>query len=215
MNDGLPWWNPETVFTDADANEAKKILADNGWKDNDGDGIVEKGGLKAQFSLLYPSSDVVRQSLALAVADMVKPIGIQINTQGKSWDDMETLMFSNAVMMGWGSQDPLEMYNLYSSKFRGVDYNNTGYYSNPVVDEWMKKALLAKSEEEALDSWKKSQWDGTTGSSAKGDAPWAWLVNIDHLYLVADKLDIGKQRIHPHGHGWPITDNIAEWGWKQ
>ena len=31
--------------------------------------------------------------------------------------------------------------------------------------------------------------------------PWAWLVNIDHLYLVKDGLDIGKQRIH------------ATWSW--
>ena len=26
-------------------------------------------------------------------------------------------------------------------------------------------------------------------------------------------LDIGEQRIHVHGHGWPATDNIAEWKW--
>ena len=44
---------------------------------------------------------------------------------------------------------------------------------------------------------------------------WAWLVNIDHLYLVKDGLDIGKQRIHPHGHGWPVTNNIEEWKWAE
>ncbi len=43
----------------------------------------------------------------------------------------------------------------------------------------------------------------------------AWLVNIDHLYLVKDGLDIGKQRIQPHGHGWPVTDNIEEWKWNE
>jgi peptide/nickel transport system substrate-binding protein len=215
VNDGLPWWNPETVFADGNVNEAKKLLADSGWKDTDGDGIVEKEALKAQFSLIYPSGDVTRQSLALAAADMIKPIGIKINVEGKSWDDIEKLMYSNAVMFGFGSHDPLEMYNLYSSKFRGVDYYNTGYYSNPTVDDWMNKAMLARTEEAALDNWKKSQWDGKTGSSFKGDASWAWLVNIDHLYLVKDKLDIGKQKIHPHGHGWPVTDNIEDWRWKE
>jgi len=49
----------------------------------------------------------------------------------------------------------------------------------------------------------------------EGDAAWAWLVNIDHIYLVDEQLDIGKQRIHPHGHGWPITDNIEEWRWLE
>jgi peptide/nickel transport system substrate-binding protein len=212
--DGLPWWNAQAVFEDANPAQAKKLLEAAGWQDRDGDGIVEKGALKGQFTLIYPSGDVTRQSLSLAVTDMIKPIGIKISVEGKSWDDITSLMHSNAVMFGWGSHDPLELYTISSSKYGGVDYYNPNFYSNPKVDEWMEKALKSKTEEAAWDNWKKAQWDGFTGSAFQGDAPWAWLVNIDHLYLVKDKLDIGKQQIHPHGHGWPITDNIAEWGWK-
>ena len=51
----LPWWNPETVFEDADVDGAKTLLKDSGWKDTDGDGILEKGSLKAEFSLYYPA----------------------------------------------------------------------------------------------------------------------------------------------------------------
>ncbi|GGF95117.1 ABC transporter substrate-binding protein [Paenibacillus abyssi] len=213
VNDGLPWWNPDSVIPDGNPEEAKRILADAGWSDTDGNGIVEKNGLQARFSLQYPSGDMTRQSLALAAADMIKPIGIQIDVEGKSWDDLSASMYANAVLFGWGSHDPLEMYNLYSSSYQGEDFYNVGRYSSKTVDEWMNKALQAKSEEEALEYWKKAQWDGTTGLSARGDSPWAWLVNIDHLYLVKDKLDIGNQRIHPHGHGWPVTDNIEEWKW--
>ena len=79
----------------------------------------------------------------------------------------------------------------------------------------LKRRLTATDSNEAMEYWKKAQWDGTTGLSAKGDAPWAWLVNIDHLYLVKDGLDIGKQSIHPHGHGWPVTHNIEEWKWAE
>jgi peptide/nickel transport system substrate-binding protein len=213
-NDGLPWWNSQSTIADADIEGAKRILAENGWEDRDGDGIAEKGQQKAEFTLIYPSADVTRQALALATADMVSPAGIRIQVEGKSWSDIEKLMHSQAVLFGWGSHDPLEMYNLHSSKYRGVDYYNPGFYSNPAVDQWMDQALRAASEAEALEYWKKAQWDGTTGLSAKGDAPWTWLVNINHLYLVSDRLDIGKQPIQPHGHGWPITDNITEWKWN-
>jgi peptide/nickel transport system substrate-binding protein len=213
--DGMPWANEETKFDDGDLKNAKEILAKANWKDQNGDEILEKGRLKAEFTLLYPASDVTRQSLAIAVADMVKSLGIKINVEGKSWDEIESLMHSNAVMMGWGSHDPIEIYNLFSSKMAGSDYFNSGFYSNTKVDEYLEKALLSKSEEEAIDYWKKAQWDGTTGFSSKGDAPWAWLVNIDHLYLVNKKLNIGKQRIQPHGHGWPITDNLVDWKWDE
>ncbi|KON66858.1 nickel ABC transporter substrate-binding protein [Peribacillus butanolivorans] len=213
--DGLPWWNPDTVIKDADLDGARKLLKEAGWKDTDGDGILEKDSLKAEFTLYYLASDAIRQSLAISVADMIEPLGIHIKLEGGSWDIIEKKMYSNAVLLGWGSHDPHEMYNIYSSKFAGVDYYNTGFYQNKTVDDYFEKALRATSETEAIEFWKKAQWDGTTGLSANGDAPWAWLVNIDHLYLVKDGLDIGEQRIHVHGHGWPATDNIVEWKWTK
>ena len=213
--DGLPWWNPETVIKDGDMDGAKRLLEEAGWKDTDGDGIVEKGSLKAEFTLYYLASDTIRQSLAITVADMMKPLGINIRLEGGSWDTISQQMYSNAVLLGWGSHDPHEMYNIYSSESAGLDYYNTGYYSNKTVDEYFEKALHATTEAEAIEFWKKAQWNGNTGLSAKGDAAWAWLVNINHLYLVKDGLDIGKQRIHVHGHGWPATDNIVEWKWAE
>jgi peptide/nickel transport system substrate-binding protein len=214
VSDGLPWWNPDTVIKDADLNKARQILAEGDWQDSNGDGILEKGDLKAQFSLLYPAADQTRQSLAIVVADMVRPLGIAISVEGKSWDEIKTMMHANAVLFGWGSHNPLEMYNLYSSKTRGVGWFNTGFYSNAVVDEHLERALATPNEKEALAYWRKAQWDGQTGLSARGDAPWAWLVNLNHLYLVRENLDIGRQKIQPHGHGWPITANIAEWRWQ-
>ncbi|PKQ90155.1 nickel ABC transporter substrate-binding protein [Paenibacillus sp. BGI2013] len=213
VSDDLPWSNAEAVFTDANLEEAKQILAAGGWVDADGDGIVEKNGVKAEFNLLYFAGDLTRQSLALAAADMVAQAGIKINVEGKSREETKKMAYSNAVLFGWGSHDPLETYNLYSSTHKGEGYYNVGLYSNPVVDSWMDKALQATSEEEALPFWQKAEWDGTTGFSYQGDAPWAWLVNIDHLYLVTNGLNIGEQQIHPHGHGWPVTTNLEEWSW--
>lgn len=213
--DGLPWWNPDTVIEDADLDGARKRLQEAGWKDTDGDGILEKDSLKAEFTLWYLANDTIRQSLAISVADMMKPLGINIKVEGGSWDIIGKKMYSEAVLMGWGSHDPHEMYNIYSSENAGIEYYNTGFYKNDTVDEYFEKALQAKSEAEAIEFWKKAQWDGTTGLSAKGDAPWVWLVNIDHLYLVKEGLDIGEQRIHVHGHGWPATDNIVDWKWSK
>lgn len=213
--DKMPWWNPDNVIKDGDFEEAKRILADGGWEDADGDGILEKEGLKAAFNMVYPASDQTRQSLALAAADMIKPLGIDITVEGKSWDAIYDVQHFCAVLFGWGSYDPREMYNLYSSENAGNGSFNAGFYKNPRVDDYMNKALAATTEAEALEYWKKAQWDGETGFSGKGDAPWAWLVNLGHLYLVDENLEIGIHKIQPHGHGWPITDTIMEWRWKQ
>ncbi len=212
--DQMPWWNPDTVIDDGDQEEAAIILSAAGWEDANGDRVLEKDGLRAEFTLLYPADDQVRQALAMATADMMEPLGIKITTQGESWEGIEAGMHSNAVLFGWGSYDPLEMYNLYSSDTIGEGWYNTGYYSNPAVDEYMERALGADTEEEAIEYWQLAQWDGETGFSARGDAPWAWLVNLGHLYLVKEDLDIGETKIQPHGHGWPLTDNIEQWKWE-
>ena len=44
-----------------------------------------------------------------------------------------------------------------------------------------------------------------------GDVPWVWLCNVDHLYYVRDGVDIGEQKIHPHGHGWSLLNNVDKW----
>lgn len=211
--DQLPWWNPDTVFEDGDLELAKQILDEAGWLENS-QGIREKDGMEASFSLLYPIDDQIRQSLSLVFAELIKPLGIIVEPEGESWNEIEQAGYSQPVMMGWGSQTPMEMYRIYSSTTQGMDYYNMNYYSNPVVDDYMERALKATSDVEANQFWQKAQWDGETGFSAQGDAPWVWLVNVDHLYYIHEDLNIGEQKIQPHGHGWPITDFIVNWEWK-
>lgn len=213
--DNLPWDEPGIRFKDNDIAKAKKILSDAGWKDTDGDGIVEKNGVKAVFTLLYYSTDSVRQQLALASADMVARIGVSINATGKSSDEITALHHSCAVLYGFGSYTPEEIYNIYHSKFAGIETYNVGFYADKTVDGYLDMAMSSPSLDRSLRYWKLAQWDGRTGLCARGGAPWAWLVNLHHIYFVSDKLDVGISKMEPHGHGWPITANIEKWKWKK
>lgn len=210
--DGMPWFN-EDVIIEYNIEQAKDILEDGGWIDNDDDGIREKENVKAEFTIIYAAGDSVRQGIAMAVVEQAKELGILINVEGMSWDEIDKRMFQDSVLMGWGDQTPMESYLLYHSSNSGIDYYNPENYSNEVIDNYMEEALRSTDEETANELWKKAQWDGTTGTSTLGDAPWVWLVNIDHLYYIRDGLDIGEQKIHPHGHAWPIVSNLREWKW--
>ncbi len=211
---GLPWEEATAVITDGDTETAAQILADGGWTDSDGDGLLDKDGLTAAFTVVYPASDSTRQALALSAADMITPLGIDVTVDGKSWDEIGALKHSNVIVFGWGSHDQTEMYNLYHSSTAGTGFYNTGYYANEAVDNYLDLAMGASSMEEAEVFWKAAQWDGeSTGFTTPGDAAWAWLVNLDHTYFVDECLDIGQPQIEPHGHGWPITANISQWMW--
>ncbi len=212
--DGLPWDQKTGHITDNDPDKARTILKTAGWVDSDQDGIVEKDGLKAEFTLIYPSTDSIRQALALTAADMAAKVGIRINVVGKSWDDIPRFKHSAAILFGWGSHDPTEMYNLYHSQMAGQEYYNCGFYANQTVDRHLDDAMTAASFDASLPHWQAAQWDGETGFMPPGDAAWAWLVNLTHTYFVHDCLDIGTSQMEPHGHGWPITANIESWRWS-
>lgn len=212
--DHMPWWNPETTIEDGDLEKAKTLLEEADWKEGK-DGIREKNGQKAELTLYYPSNDQTRQSLAIAFADMVKPLGVSVKPVGRSWNELSKEMYSNPVLFGYGNHSPRELYNAFSSNTKGQGLRNTNYYGDERTDAYFEKALAAPTQEEANEYWKKSQWDGEFGYSFRGAATWVWLVNLDHLYLVRENLEIGEQKIQPHGHGWPITDNIQHWTWKE
>lgn len=212
---GLPWEQPDAAITDGDATTAQQLLADGGWTDTDGDGIRDKDGLRAAFTVVYPASDSTRQALALAAADMITPLGIDVTVEGKSWDEIDALKHAHVIVFGWGSHDQTEMYNLYHSSSAGNGYYNTGYYANDQIDSLLDLAMGAATQEEATSFWRAAQWDSDQqqGFTAKGDAAWAWLVNLEHTYFVDECLDIGQPQVEPHGHGWPITAGITDWTW--
>ncbi len=209
--DDLPWSNPD-AREDEDAKAAKALLDKAGWAPGS-DGVRVKEGLRAAFPVIYPSTDSVRHGLAVMISEQMKSLGIEITPKGDTWEGIERAMHSTPVLFGWGSHSPEEVYSLYQSSFAGIDYYNAGYFSNATVDAHFADAQAAPSLEASYPFWKQAEWDGTTGFSAKGDAGWAWMVNLDHVYFVGQCLDIGKTQIEPHGHGWPVTATLQNWKW--
>lgn len=209
--DKMPWYNADAQVT-YDLEGAKKILDDAGWKEGS-DGIREKDGVRAAFTLMYSTGDSVRQALAEDTKNQLKELGMDITTEGVGWDVAYDRAQSDPLVWGWGAHTPMELYNIYHSM---PDTGLAQYspYANEKVDQYMDEALEASNLEDSYELWQKAQWDGTDGITQDGDIPWIWLCNVDHLYFVRDGLTVANQKIHPHGHGWSIVNNVDQWSWQ-
>ena len=209
--DKMPWYNEEAV-TEYNLEEAKKLMEEAGWTEGK-DGIREKDGEKAAFTLMFSNGDSVRQALAEDTSNQLKELGIEVKTEGVGWDVAYDRAQSEPLMWGWGAHTPMELYNIYHT-MKDTGLAQYSPYANETVDQYMDEALKSSDLEASYELWKKAQWDGTTGITQEGDIPWIWLCNIDHLYFVHDGLTVAEQKIHPHGHGWSIVNNIDEWEWE-
>ncbi|MFQ6370280.1 ABC transporter substrate-binding protein [Shewanella sp. YIC-542] len=209
--DGLPWGGVAPDWAAMPMAEryvkAKQLLAQQGWQ-MAADGVRYKKGTALRFSLYYLAGDSIREQLALACAQMVRPLGFDVQVHGDSWENIYKVMHHSPVLFGFGSLSANELRLTHLGAQGGKGYFNSGYYANPLVDKALAQAREAVSVADAKPYWQQAQM------LIAQDRPWSWLVNLQHLYATAPCLDLGKPLIEPHGHGWPITNNISEWRWQ-
>ncbi len=201
--------NNASKVNDSNVEQAKQILAQGGWTDTNGDGIVEKNGTKASFDLYYPPDYLDRQSLSTVFSEQAKQIGIEVNLKGADWDTIYQNMYSSAALMQQTSPDPYKsIYQQYHSKEVDGFYMNPNLYNNSASDALMEQAMHSNDFNQANSYWSQSALVNGGGWGPAGDAPWVWLANYDYNYFIKDGVNIGNQ---PDGLGNDILINICEW----
>ena len=204
--DGMPWYSPVNEV-EYDPEGAKALLDEWGWPAGP-DGIRVRGAseMKLSLTIYYIVGDSVRQGLAAELANQLRELGIGADIKGVGWDTAYDDALFNPLVWGWGAHTPMELYNIYhTDPERGTARYSP--YSCEMTDSLLDEALACTGLEESYTLWQQAQ------EEIAGDVPWVWLVNVDHLYWVRDGLHVAEQKIHPHGHGWSVVNNVDQWEW--
>ena len=201
--DQLPWAF-DAGYKDGQVDQAKSILDAAGWKDTDGDGIREKDGQKAAFTVYYKASAVERQAIAVTVAEQAKKLGIEITPKGASWDEIDPDKYSQGVVWGFGSADPFEIEHQYDSRVACVGYDNPGGLNDSSVDALIDSAM-AQPANASYSTWSQA------AKTAVGQNSFLWIGTMDYTYFVSDDLDISNSTHLIYPHGGDIWGNIYDW----
>lgn len=207
VGDGMPWSSPD-MKVELDREKAARLLDEAGWKKGE-DGVRSRDGVRAAFDIWYSSDDSVRQALANEFANQMAELGLEVTPRGGSWDEIYLHQFSQPVLWGWGSNSPVEVYELNYS----TGWGNYSCYESEITDAYLDEALAQTDVEASYEYWRKAMWDGVEGVAPQGAATWAWIANVDHLYFKREGLDVAHQKPHPHGHGWSLVNNVDAWSW--
>ena len=158
---GHPFYDPslgvDAMAYDPDAAEA--LLDEAGWIDRDGDGVRESAdGVRLSFTIKYPSSILLRGSVAVIMQAQLAEIGIEAvptpvepATLSQQVTNAESRDF-DGVIMNWITDFKLDDTNLFHSKNIAAPYAMSGTRRWD-VDGYLERLPLMLDPEAAEPEW--------------------------------------------------------------
>jgi peptide/nickel transport system substrate-binding protein len=129
----------ETYAPAYDVEGTKAKLAELGWTDSDGDGVVEKDGTKLEFTALNLPNDSYGRA-AQVVQSQLNDVGVKMNIQQLEFATVLEQVANGshqAVFMGYTYTDPDIAYQLFQSdQLRGINLNQV---TDPHIDDLIAK----------------------------------------------------------------------------
>lgn len=202
------WHDPSATFTH-DPTAAAALFDASGWLLG-ADGVRARDGKRAVLPILYPGGDVLRKELALATASDLTDVGIEARAESATFEQMLERRTTTAGV--WGGGDPYDVdsasYSLLHSRFADTGgYVNMTRYRNPAVDAALDAGRRAGTMPERTRAYREFQ------RSFVADPGWAFLVFLDHTYVVRDGWTGIDPMVEPHDHGFVHGPwwNIETW----
>ena len=137
-----PEYNRELPSPVFDPERGKALLAEAGWRDTDGDGVLdmERDGerVKLEFEIISNSGNDIRKAVGLTVIDEMKRAGVGASFREIDWSIMLNKVKTfdyDAVILGWAmSVTAPDMYQIWHSTQAVPGGSNHTFYRNEQVD---------------------------------------------------------------------------------
>lgn len=132
------WFNPNVKKWPYDPEKAKKMFAEAGWKDTDGDGLLDKDGKPFKFTIITNQGNKLRERAATIIQRDLKKVGIEVKIRPIEWAAFLKNFINKknfeACLLGWGiGIDPSQI-DIWNSQKTGEKQLNFISYKNPEVD---------------------------------------------------------------------------------
>ncbi|MBK6771074.1 MAG: hypothetical protein IPG78_02800 [Ignavibacteria bacterium] len=192
-----------------DMNKAKQMLMEAGWKDTDGDGIIDKviEGKKTDFRFTFTNNtNPKRKKVILILIEQLKQLGIEASIQEYEWsvflDKIKKHQF-DACFAGWQlTVTPDDPYQIWHSSQATGEGSNHFSYINPESDKLLEENRMEFDDNkrmEILKKWQKIIYD---------DQPVTFLWSEPSRYLYSDRYR------NTRWYSYPDSPLMNEW-WVQ
>ena len=156
IHPAIKWaYNPEVKKYPYDANKAKELLAEAGWKPGAG-GVLNKDGKPFSFTITSTSGNATRQQINVALQQFYRRVGVETKLEflEPNLFDQKFFAFQFDCMMHFSQlfPDP-DLINYFGTGKR----NNYFGYSNPEVDKLLEQGRATTDQQKRAAAYKKFQ----------------------------------------------------------
>ena len=151
---------------------ARQILEERGWRDTDGDGILDRDGQPFRFTLLTNAGNQRRADVSQIVQQQWRRVGIDAQIQIREFNSLQQNLTGGdfqAILAGWsvGLSPDLSALWMPDSPFNYTRYNS------PEVVGLIRRALEQPTYEASVPVWREA------ATSIVQDRPYTWLYFMD------------------------------------
>ena len=188
-----------------DPAEAKQLLNEEGWKDTNNDGILDKNGVKFAFDLYIPGGNPLRNYSATVIKNDLKNIGISVNIQTMELNTFLDNLFSkkfNAWIASWYIAIPLDVKMMWYSDIKSTPLNVQSY-SNKQIDKILDEIEQSPDKEKLHELYKQFQ------EIMHNDEPVTFLYWIDDITAHNKRIkniDINPLGVIHHCWNWELEE---------
>ncbi len=129
-----------------DPDTARSLLAEAGWSDHDGDGVVDRDGRPLRLELMTNAESDIRQDSVLLVEEDLARIGVKVVPRFVEWGTMlaaERQGEFDAILSRWIEPTVIDLSGVWHSAAPGEPTLNSIGYSNAEVDQLLAAVDLA------------------------------------------------------------------------
>ena len=157
---------------------ARRLLAEAGWADSDGDGSLDRDGIELSLELLTNSENDQRQDICLLVEANLAKVGVIARPRFVEWGTLlalETGGDFDAIVSGWIEPTLIDLGPLWHSSPPGEPTLNSVGYANPEVDRLLEAAAEATTFQEQKPLFERIQ------ELIVSDQPYTFLAETERL----------------------------------
>ena len=158
---GTRWYNTDVPKYAYDPAKARALLSEAGFKDANGDGILEKKGRPFTFTILTNQGNPLREKTAQIIQQRLKAIGIDTKIRIVEWtvflkEFVDPGNF-DAIILGWTITPDPDAFDVWHSSNIGPKKLNFISYRNATVDDLLDKARHTFDEKARKDYYDRFQ----------------------------------------------------------